>query len=910
MNLRPLLLLLLVAPIAVRAAGPLVDPSPLVPAGGPAAPGGGLVSLDRARSALAMGFPSIAAGQLEQLLASPDTAGTDPNALVLDLVSARLDDGDPAAAGVALKRYLGVPTAAYQLRAGLVAALLARPVEARPAFAAIRPEELTADDRSWYYFLQGMLADAAGDFAGSGTAYQRAAESAVSDLQKSSFLLAQSMAQLITSRRITEAQAASLKDNADRNFGRGVGYGFAHSYAVAEAALGHTPEAVAYLQQQLRALPTAEHAPSDDFRFLLGQIEGAAPGGAGRNALEGLLTDGTDRNRQRMALQLLARGSTAGAVREEFHAKLTELIKLQPPHPLLEDLLLFRAQLALADKHYTGDPDKDPGAEEDAARLLASFPGSQLKPEALGVLTGAAWELGLYRTAANAAAQTRAALPPGDRRAASLGVLVAEAYFRTGDFQSAADAYAAALNSPPDGVPPGGLIFQQMMAELKTGRTDDAGRLLDRFADDPRLDPVNRWQAEWNLARALQATGATAAAKTRVDRLLGPPAEAVPDRAALPADLRVRMQWLQARLALDSGAAALVEPALAQNFLQEARTLAQALLGLLADPAGLGDDFRQEVTAETLLLRAETEFKLGLETDALATLKQLRTDLPATDAALHSYLDEADHLENKADYVGAENVLKTLAEGFKASRVAPGGPPRGAAKRVEQENNYAPYALYRAALNEERRGPEFYKAANDTLNTLVTTYKHHDLVFYAQLKQGDLLRRLNQFGAAQQIYENLVNNFTANADWLKADLALAACHRAQAQAATNDSHYKSALEIFEQLHYLANAPPDLRAEAGFQYGDLLAQHGQNGLAETAWMSMVTTFLHDDATAGKLGATGRAWLARALLHAGDLLAVEHKFEEARNAYQLLISTGLPFQAVANDSLKRLGGGPAP
>jgi len=909
MTLRLLLLLLLATPAAVRAVGPLADPVPLPAGPRPAAPGEALLRLNAARSALATGLPSIAAQLLETILADPATPGADRNALVLDLVSARLDEGKPTEAAAALKKFVGLPTAAFQLRAGLVAAQARPPAGVRAALAAIRPEELVAADRGWYYFLQGTQADAAGDHARANDAYQHAADAAVSDLQRAQFTLAQARAQLQAG-GVTEAQAVAYKDSADRYPLRSLGYSYARQYAVAEAALGHQDVAVTYLQTQLHGLPAAERTTSDDFRLLLGLIEGGAPGGAGRNALEGLLTDAADRDLQQVALQLLARDSTETDAREAFRAKLTELIQQQPAHPILEDLLLARAQLSLADHHYMGAADKDPGAEDDANKLLASFPGSQLKPEALGVLTASAWEQHRYRTAAEKAAQTRAALPPGDPRAAPLAVLVAEAYFRGADFSSAADAYAAALAAPPPGVPPGDLIFQQVAAEIKADRTAEAGNLLDRYATDPRLDPINRWQAEWNLARVLQTSGGTAKAKARVDRLLAAPAT---DPAAdLPPDLRVRMSWLQARLALDAGTEAGEDPAHAQAFLDEARARAQALLDVLPGASRLAEDFRQDVASKTLLLRAQAEFKLKHESDALATLKQLRTDYPASDASVHSYLDEADHLEEKNDFVGAENVLNALVADFKAHPAAAGP---DAARRTEQENTYAPYALYRAALNEERRGQdEFYKAAYNILDGLVNSYEQDDLVFDlvfdARLKQGDLLRRLNQFGAAQGIYENLVNKFPTHADVFRAKLALAACHRAQAatgEKATDVSHAESAIAIFDSLRDLPNAPVEVRAEAGFQYGDMLAQTN-HAEAEAAWWSLVAALLPDNAPAVALGVEGPAWLARALLHNGDLLAQDHKLDEARRAYGLVLQKGLPFQATARDRLQSLGGVP--
>jgi tetratricopeptide (TPR) repeat protein len=106
-------------------------------------------------------------------------------------------------------------------------------------------------------------------------------------------------------------------------------------------------------------------------------------------------------------------------------------------------------------------------AEDDANAVLQKFPGSPLKAHAYAVLAGSAWEQRRYRTAADFGFKAGRELPAGPVRS-EFSVLVAEAWFRAGvqgkdagDFRSAADAYAAALRSRPEGVRPGLLMFQQ-----------------------------------------------------------------------------------------------------------------------------------------------------------------------------------------------------------------------------------------------------------------------------------------------------------------------------------------------------------------------------------------------------------------------------------------------------------------
>jgi len=582
---------------------------------------------------------------------------------------------------------------------------------------------------------------------------------------------------------------------------------------------------------------------------------------------------------QRVALQLLARDAVDAAL----FSRLNALIMASPPHPIMADLLLVRAQLGLVEKRVPIV--EKPGAQElvvqanqaqaeaDAKMLLAKFPQSELRPIALGLLADLSWELLRYRAAADYAAQARAELASGEVRA-RLGVMMAEAYFRAGDYGSAEEAYTAALNEVPAGVSPGGLIVQRVLSKIKGERLDDAAKLLDGFAADARLSVIQRWQAEWMLARALQAAGRAGEAYARVNRLAG---AATSVEAALPPALRARIAWLQAQLSLEAD-----EPG---------KTL--ELVGAL--PAvlnGLDADLRAEVEASTRLLQAKARFRLGKPEDALKVLGSLRVDFPDSDAAVYSYIDEADYYAENNRFVDAQKQLTELADKFK-------------------QHAYAPYALYRAALNAEQRGQDqFYEEAYGILEQLVKSYPASGLVFNARLKQGDLARRLNDFPRARLTYEYLINNYNAaqQPGVLSAELALAACHRAQITAA-DVSHYESALTILERLQDLPGATVDLRVEAGFQLGDLLATNGRPPeftRAEAVWWTLVTTYLLDDTQAGKLGPKGRYWLARALLRLGDLRRERGDLEEARNAYDLVLRKNLPFAKLAREMLVRAGG----
>ena len=92
--------------------------------------------------------------------------------------------GDATSPIVALSRFAGTRTAAYHLRAGLIAAHRRQLDAARTASAQVRVEDLAPAERGWAHFLRGMIAELTGDLKRSSAAYEEAVKSAVSELQR------------------------------------------------------------------------------------------------------------------------------------------------------------------------------------------------------------------------------------------------------------------------------------------------------------------------------------------------------------------------------------------------------------------------------------------------------------------------------------------------------------------------------------------------------------------------------------------------------------------------------------------------------------------------------------------------------------------------------------------------------
>jgi predicted negative regulator of RcsB-dependent stress response len=853
---------LLAACVCADALEPLNPPVPLSHREPATSPGEAALALTSAQRSEDLGFPSTAVALYRSMLAAP---GADQGRLTLALSSALLDDGDVPAAGRALESYTGPRGSGWHLRAGLVAAYGQRMEQARSELAASHYDELEPADRGWHAFLQGMLADAGNEPARAGGYFQQAASAAVSDLQRARFLLAAEQVRLRVG-GVGDVQLEADRKNAETYQKQKIGYTFTREYAIALNARGHRQQAVEVLQNELRTLPAEERSETDHFRLLLGLIAGAESG-VGRHELFELLAAGSDPDRQRIALQLLVRSSQSGAPRVELGERLDRLIAEPRPHPILESLLLTRAQLGLGDARYAR-------AEGDAHTLLEKFPGSPLKAQAYAVLAGSAWEQYRYRTAADYAFKAGGELPPGPIRS-EFGVLVAEAWYRAGlggrdpgDFRSAADAYAAALRSRPEGVRPGLLMFQRVQSEIEAGALATAVSVLDDLARDPAFDPEDRWEAEWNLARSLEVHGETAEAYERVNRLLRGPLP-----ATLHAELTARMAWLQARLSFDAR--------------KPEETLAH-VQSLAAASSGLAPELKAEVESTGELLRAQAYFELKRDAEAEETLSKLRDDFPRSESAVYSYIVEADRFAQQDKVVDAQRLLQKLADDFPNS-------------------TYAPYALYQAALQAERLGTdknltEAYKLLFSLVNN--PKYSASELIFPARMRIGDLLRELNQFPQAQQVYEYLVNNpaFASKPnDAILAQLALAECH--EAQSADNASHADSATRIFEDLVERMDAPPDVRVEAGYNLGKILSRSDAAKAQAVWWGDVVDAFLVKPGGPQGLGPKGRWWIARTLLEVGALFEQQGRLEEAKRAWLLLVNSGLPGEEIARERLAR-------
>ena len=823
--------------------------------------------------ALKMGFSSLAAAGYRELLEALPAEDPRRDELLLSLATALISEGRSAEAAAVLDQRKDRETPTYQLRRAALDWQAHRWEELEERLDGLDADSLPDEERGWYFFLKGLAADREGEREAADEAFSQAFELAVSSHQQAAFLLGQYRARLFSG-EASEELAAKLKEQMEEFSGQTTGLRFAQQYAIVLNELGQKEEAAKVIREQIQRVSSAEKELRDQFLLLDGLISGAGSG-HGRESMRELLETGSSRRLQRIALQQLA-----GHVTDENSLFVSRLLSrlIEADHPLIEELHLYRAQLTLRETHNAEDrAARFEQATADAETILTQYPGSRLKVEALEVLAASAWEQRRYRTAANHLTSLREELSTPHRRG-EVGLLVADSYFRAGevnraveDYRNAADAYGTVLREHPDSISPGLIFYQRILAEIRGGRMDHARRQLDEIPEELAIEPAFRWQAEWNFVKAMQEAGQMEEAYERVTALLS---EENPNGIILD-ELRVRFAWLEAQLSFDAG-----QP-------EKTIPLAEAVIARVEEePSPVDEPVRSRIISYALLLRGQAQLALGEAEAALAAFKEIRERFPETDPAIYSILVEARYYTQVNRTVDAQQLLTSLADAHK-------------------ESPYAPIALYEAALNAQRRGQEssYQDQAIALLERLVEEYPGHELAFYARLDQGDLLRQLNRFEAAEIVYLSIENNFADHPDIFLVQLSLADSYLAQA-GKNGKQKFENGVAILERLFDLPAVAADVRAEAGFKLAFANTRQGREGRAQQIYWTAISNLYLDENLSSQLGSRGRYWIARCLLEYAQQFEREGRLEEARRAYALIAEGGLPGESLAAANLARL------
>jgi tetratricopeptide (TPR) repeat protein len=827
--------------------------------------------IDSAERALRSGLPSVAEGLYRSVLEQADYLPKERVAdLKLGLAQAELGQRRYQEARALLE---SIPVDLQQAANSLYLALAiygdgGEQVDLEAFGAALKRVdllELLPHDMPWLALLQGLRAELEGDRAQAESDYARAVEIAKPPMLRThmeSILLRQ---KLLTA-PADVSLAADLRVKINRLEGQAAAYPYVREYAVLLYGLGRVGEAVGAIEREIENVTAGYSSTELEHLRLLKAVILGTESESGRATLKELVRNGHNREVMGIALQLLARTPGQDA---DFFDFLRVMIDRSEPHPLLGQMYYLRSQLAM------GNPDTMALAEKDARILLDQFPGLSEITNVYRLLAYAALERDppQYRAAADYLIQLRDQ-STSDSDLVELNRLIGDCYFLNRDFANAVDFYSAARSREFGPNRAGTLFLRLILAQVRAGMIEQALQLIDEADFSGSINLADRWRAEWNVAQALHASGELGRALQRVRLLLE---GTTPD--TVPTALDIRLRWLEAYLSLEA---------------KEVDGLADRVASLLARldsmPTQVADTLDALTTKEARLLKTEilllqgnVLMSNGQVNEGMAVLTQLRQDFAETAAAQRSYLIEAAYHGLVGDFVDAQTTLTTLAQTYPDSVLAP-------------------QALFEAALYCERRGAEFYPQAVILHNDLAKRYASDPLFYFARLKQGNLLRSMNNFADAQIVYENLINGFPAHEMRYVAELSRADCMLAL--AGNDTSALGNVVVVLERLLDLPNLPLDFQAEAAHKWGFALAKSGANEKAKEVLGLSTTRFLLDEKQAAQLGPSGRYWVARSMLKLGEILEGEGASADARTVYRKLIAYNLPGRHIALSRVDRL------
>ncbi|MDX2108630.1 MAG: tetratricopeptide repeat protein [Verrucomicrobiota bacterium] len=815
-----------------------------------------------ASDALIAGLPSVAENLASALVALPAIPPAESAQLAEIRGAALISMGRYSDALAALSSHTEQARPMARLLTGAAVLHLGDYDRARKAIDGLDLGTLTTDEAAWRQLIVGLLASRAGEFTRASEAFTIAREKVSSTQHKALFETLILREQLLSG-KANDAVVIELRRTMRDLAGQRGAIEAARLLAITLQQLGRREEAIAVLEEQLRFVSIGEGDLSSQFLMLLGLIAGENTP-TGRDALQTLLRLSTDRNLLQTAMVLLAKDPLQnGESRDDFLRFLSATLERFPTHPLTDEILAMRARLYLALGNYSA-------AEADASRLMEQFPASTLRRGAIRLLAYTAWQRNppQYRTAAEYLGRLREEVSEGPERY-RYSLLMADCYYLNGDYENAAEVYASISGNAPE-EDRGKLLHQRTLSDLKAGRFEGIPAYLDEAYANRVIKPVELWQTEWNYINALKSRADLPTALARIRSVLGRSAPT----DGLPIELQVRFLWLQGQLAVDNKESAEVPKQM------------DALLALIDGqaPETLATELLLQVRSRSLLLKGEALMQLGSTDEALTLFNQIRLDYPEVEAAALTFLVEARYYTVLGRLVDAQQRLVALAD------TRPGSP-------------YAPIALWEAALQAEQRGVNStFLEALGLLERLATEYSTHPLVFYARLKQGDISRKLSDFAAALLVYEDVIRRFSDHPERYRAELSQADCYFAM--SGQNPARLEDAIAAYERLTDLQTAPPELRAEAGFKWGYALARRNTPTRARDVYWLSVQRLLLRSTPNETLGATGRYWLARSLFEFAELSENAKLFQEARNAYSLILDQNLPGENLANARMKRL------
>lgn len=739
-------------------------------------------------------------------------------------------------------------------------------------FAKINISVLSAFDRVWYWILQALIAEINADSQKAQIALNKARLESQQFTDTFSFFIQKTLEFLPLSGASLLAQEV-WQPLQNRSSGETHGN---DSTLIIEAFelqySGQTKRAIQKIEAYKKSLVDGSLELE---RTLLLQALFYKSGSRSRiKLMEDLLSHAQDDLVLRSALYHLA--NDAKFQLDDLEKLLTKLIQRDQPHPVLGRLYytrsyiyLYKAEAARKANDISLLTEFLEAAEADARFIMEQLPGVDQLQQVYRILAYAALlkTPPHYRAAADYFSQFQKQVSDSSK-ATELNQLIGDCYYLNRDYQNALDYYALALKQTQNEQDWGQLFLRWSRSFLHLEPSVDALEQLDVWAELIKLQSELRWRVEWNVAQYAINQGYYAVGLLRTRQRIQAPMV-----GPVSTILDLQLHWMEVYLSF-----------LTRDFDQLAPRIEALLLRIHSLPvAALPANKAEQLLSELKLLLARTFLRTGNEVAAMQMLADLRSAHASSEAVQRSYWIEAEWYAQKRQFEFAQSKILDLADAFPNSQIA---------------ND----AIFKAALYCEKRGVEYFLEAIQLHEDFIQRYPQNQWVFHARMRQGDLLRTLNDFAGAQLIYQNLNYSHPEHPFRYLAELARADC--LLALAGDQPKAYEDALFVLEGLIDLPQLPLDAQAEVGYKWGIALLKQDRREEALKVFTQMLGRLLLSDSASESFMDRGQYWMSRTLLEMGELLKGMGDLDAAQRIYQKLIAYNLPGRAYAQDLLKRL------
>lgn len=815
------------------------------------------VRLMAADSAFESGFYHLAENLYESVLADRYFLAEEKEPIRLKYLTLLINRNKLREATALYEEAIDKKSAPMLLRSAMIDFQKGWHAAAEEALNNIEPGDLDAADKPWYFLLKGMLLQRTGHYKESNAAFEKAREEAPTTafMATVDWMLLKAE---IFSGKATDSLARSLEKKI-RNPKKRPNIKTFEQYAIVLDAIGKRDEALQTIDSKLQNISVEEEEEVDTLHLLKATIAGIARP-EGQEALKEILVRRQNGKIMPIALGLLLESS--GENMDALINFLDRLIEPQEKSTFQDWLILVRGRLNLA----VGEREK---AFKDAEYIIEGEPMPRMVKEALLIQVHLAYTENppKYRYIVELLGKLKTLTQSVPKQNLYL-VLMAEAYFLNNDYANAALIYESLLQSGAQGLDLNSLLYQQVACQVHQGNFSDAFQSIDAYKASDRVEARTIWESEWNVLYGMKEAGRLQEAYARLDYLLEKD-ELISKRN----DIYLRLLWLKAHLMFEGGESG-----------ERVMALVDTIMGYLPElPAEiLAEDERVIISSNALRLKAAALLKMGRSQSALTVLQQLREKHRQSESAIISYILEARYYSNLGRLVEAQQKLIQLADDY-------------------PESKFAAIALFEAALNAETRGSlQTYQEALHLLERLAVKFPQSEFVLHARLKQGEILRKMNDFGSAQIVYENVLKDFSEHPDQFKAEMGKADC--LLAQASKNPELFMDAVDIYERLFDLNYLPAEIRVEAGYKAGFGLLESGktQRG-TEMLWL-VISSFVVSSEAEIKQTPILRYWLSRSVFELAKAQESSHLAQEARKMYQLVIDHDLPGKALAQTKIQ--------